>query len=99
MIDFSSHEQLPLGGARGRIAHQLFGVIFSNRKFSSIDQNARFIFENGALEGKKGSWSVYYNFDQYVDEPKNRSGEGIGIFGRFGASDGNPNFMQFFYSF
>ncbi len=24
--------------------------------------------------------------------------KGIGIFGRFGASDGNPNFMQFFYS-
>ena len=24
--------------------------------------------------------------------------EGIGIFGRFGASDGNPNFMHFFYS-
>jgi porin len=82
----------------GLTGHQLFGAIFSNRKFSSIDQNARFIFENGALEGKRGSWSVYYNFDQYVYEPEKGSGEGIGIFGRFGASDGNPNFMHFFYS-
>jgi porin len=82
----------------GLTGHQLFGATFSNRKFSSIDQNARFIFENGALEGKKGSWNVYYNFDQYVYEPKKGSGEGIGIFGRFGASDGNPNFMHFFYS-
>ena len=82
----------------GRTGHQLFGASFSNRKFNSIDQNARFIFENGALEGKKGSWNVYYNFDQYFYEPKKGSGEGIGIFGRFGASDGNPNFMQFFYS-
>ena len=82
----------------GLTGHQLFGAIFSNREFSSIDQNARFIFENGALEGKKGSWNVYYNFDQYVYEPKKGSGEGIGIFGRFGASDGNPNFMHFFYS-
>src|SRR5262249_35609680 len=39
----------------GLTGHQLFGFTFSNRKFTSIDQDARFIFENGALEGKKGS--------------------------------------------
>ncbi len=85
-------------GFFGRTGHQLFGASFSNKKFTSIDQNARFIFENGGLEGKKGSWNVYYNFDQYLYEPKKGSGEGIGVFGRFGASDGNPNFMHFFYS-
>jgi porin len=82
----------------GLTGHQLFGATFSNRKFTSIDQNARFIFENGQLEGKKGSWNVYYNFDQYLYESQKGSGEGIGVFGRFGASDGNPNFMHFFYS-
>jgi porin len=82
----------------GLTGHQLFGAVFSNRNFSSLDQNARFIFENGAFEGKKGSWNIYYNFDQYLYEPKKGSGEGIGVFGRFGASDGNPNFMHFFYS-
>ena len=82
----------------GLTGHQLFGAAFSNRKFSSIDQNARFVFENGAFEGKKGSWNIHYNFDQYFYEPKKGSGEGIGVFGRFGASDGNPNFMQYFYS-
>jgi len=82
----------------GRTGHQLFGFVFSNRKFTSLDQNARFIFENGAFETKKGSWNIHYNFDQYLYEPKKGSGEGIGIFGRFGASDGNPNFMHFFYS-
>ena len=56
----------------GLTGHQLFGAIFSNRKFSSIDQNARFIFENGDVEGKKGSWNVYYNFDQYLYEPEER---------------------------
>jgi porin len=50
------------------------------------------------LEGKKGSWNVYYNFDQYLYEPKKEAGEGFGLFGRFGASDGNPNFMHYFYS-
>jgi porin len=82
----------------GFTGHQLFGATFSNRKFTSIDQNARFIFENGAFDGKKGSWNVYYNFDQYLYEPKKGSGEGIGVFGRFGASDGDPNFMHYFYS-
>jgi len=82
----------------GLTGHQLFGAAFSNRNFTSIDQNARFVFENGAFEGKKGSWNIHYNFDQYLYEPKKGSGEGIGIFGRFGASDGNPNFVHFFYS-
>ena len=75
--------------------HQLLGATYSNRKFTAIDQNARFIFEHGAFEAKKGSWSVYYNFDQYLHGPKKGSGEGIGLFARFGASDGNPNFMHF----
>ncbi|HVO95266.1 MAG TPA: carbohydrate porin [Terriglobales bacterium] len=82
----------------GLTGHQLFGAAFSNRKFSSIDQNARFVFENGAFEEKKGSWNLYYNFDQYLYEPKKGSGEGIGVFARLGASDGDPNFMHFFYS-
>jgi porin len=82
----------------GLTGHQLLGATYSNRKFRSIDQNARFIFENGAFEEEKGSWNVYYNFDQYFYEPKKASGEGIGVFGRFGASDGDTNFMHFFYS-
>jgi porin len=82
----------------GLTGHQLFGVTFSNRKYTSVDQGARIIIENRRLEGKKGSWSIHYNFDQYLYEPKKGSGRGVGIFGRFGASDGNPNFMQFFYS-
>ena len=82
----------------GLSGHQLLGATYSNKKFISIDQNARFIFENGALEDNKGSWNVYYNFDQFLYEPKKSSGEGVGVFGRFGASDGDPNFMHFFYS-
>jgi len=82
----------------GLTGHQLFGAAFSNRKFTSLDQSLRFIVENRALEGKKGSWNVWYNFDQYFYEPKKGSGQGVGIFGRFGASDGNPNPIHFFYS-
>ena len=41
---------------------------------------------------------MYYNFDQYVYETEKGSGRGVGLFGRFGASEGDPNFMQYFYS-
>jgi porin len=82
----------------GLTGHQLFGYSFSNRDFTSIDQRFDNIIENQQLAGTTHSWNIYYNFDQYLYEPKKGSGEGIGIFGRFGASDGNPNFMHFFYS-
>ena len=36
------------------------------------------------------------NFDQYLWEPT--EGKGFGIYGRFAASDGNPNFIHYFYS-
>jgi porin len=82
----------------GLTGHQLFGAAYSNKEYASIDQNARIIIESGEIEKKKGSWNIHYNFDQYLYEPKKGSGQGIGIFGRFGASDGNPNFMHYFYS-
>ena len=83
----------------GLTGHQLFGTTFSNKKFTSIDQRLASIIETRALSGKKGSWNIYYNFDQYLYEPKKGADRGIGIFGRLGVSDGNPNFMKFFSSF
>jgi porin len=79
--------------------HQLFGTTFSNKKFTSIDQRLGSIAETRALDGKKGSWNLYYNFDQYLYEPKKGADRGVGLFGRLGVSDGSPNFMKFFGSF
>ena len=80
----------------GMTGHQLMGATYSARNFSSLDQSMRFIIENRTIEQKDNSWSFHYNFDQYLYEPK--KGQGIGIFGRFGASDGNPNPVHYFYS-
>jgi len=55
--------------------------------------------ENSALRAEKGSWNLFYNFDQYLYEPKKGVDRGVGLFGRLGVSDGNPNFMKFFSSF
>ncbi len=80
--------------------HQLFGTTFSNKKFTSIDQRLdRDVIANQNLQGKKGSWNIHYNFDQYLYQPKKDTDQGIGIFMRLGVADGNPNFMKFFSSF
>jgi len=101
--DLHSNQLSFVGEARmrtnffGLTGHQLIGGGYSNKTFTSLDQ--RIFVENRTIEEQKGSWNVYYNFDQYLYEPKKGSGQGIGIFGRFGASDGNPNPMHFFFSF
>jgi porin len=83
----------------GLTGHQLIGGGYSNKTFTSLDQSLRFFIENRDIEKQDGSWMVYYNFDQYLYEPKKGSGQGLGIFGRVGASDGNPNPMHYFFSF
>ena len=44
------------------------------------------------------SGSLYYNFDQYVYREKADPEQGIGLFGRFGWSNGEANPIAQFYS-
>jgi porin len=82
----------------GLTGHQLIGATYSTKDFRSLDQNLRIVLEDRSIQQKDGSWSLYYNFDQYLYEEKKGSGQGFGVFGRFGASDGNPNPVHYFYS-
>ena len=82
----------------GLTGHQLIGGGYSNKSFTSLSQSLRFFVENRAIDKVDGSWSFFYNFDQYLYEPKKGSGQGLGVFGRFGISDGNPNPIRAFYS-
>ena len=41
---------------------------------------------------------MWYSFDQYLWQTRSDPKRGIGIFFTFGASDGNPNPIQYFYS-
>ena len=74
--------------------HQLFGAIWSTRTLLSLDQDPF-----PPLDFDDRSWSVYYNFDQNVYEAGDGSGQAIGVFGRVGVSDGNPNPVEWFGSF
>jgi porin len=50
------------------------------------------------LNLKSDTWSVYYNFDQYLWHPGGDQTRGLGVFFRFGMSDGNPNPIKYAYN-
>ena len=82
----------------GLTGHQLVGGLYSNKEYTSIDQRIGFVIENRALVKRNGTWAMFYNFDQFLYETDKHSGRGVGLFGRFGASEANPNPTQYFYS-
>jgi porin len=82
----------------GLTGHQLVGALYSNKEYTSVDQRLGFVIENRALKKKDDTWSVFYNFDQFLYETDKRAGNGVGLFGRFGASEGDPVPEQYFYS-
>jgi len=49
------------------------------------------------LNRKDNTWVVSYAFDQYLWQPEGDSKRGIGLFFNFGATDGNPNPIQYSY--
>jgi porin len=46
---------------------------------------------------KNSSWSMNYTFDQYFWHPDGNPNHEVGIFFAFGASDGNPDPIQYAY--
>jgi len=86
--------------------HQLVGATYSNKQYTSLDQRIEFdpirhalgLSQANSIAKHDGSWAVFYNFDQFLYETDKAAGHGVGLFARFGASDGNPNLMQYFYS-
>ncbi len=50
-----------------------------------------------AANKKNSTWTVVYSFDQYFWQPDDDPKRGIGLFFSFGATDGNPNPIQYSY--
>jgi len=82
----------------GLTGHQSLGAFYSNKDYTSIDQRLGFVIRNRAIVKKDGTWALFYNFDQFLYETDKNAGRGVGLFGRFGASAGNPIPVQYFYS-
>jgi len=94
----------------GMPGHQLVGFVYSDKSFLHANQDPRAGIDFGrglagglsklvrAFERESGSWAFVYNFDQYVYMESEDPSQGIGLFGRFGISDGNANPIHSFYS-
>jgi porin len=78
--------------------HHALGAFYSNAEYNSVDERLDFVIENRALVNKRDTWAVFYNFDQFLYETDKDAGHGVGLFGRFGASEGNPNPARYVFS-
>jgi len=79
-----------------KTGHQDVIYLHSNKEKTSINQILSLDPGTRLLATKPNSWMFSCNFDQYLWEPE--EGKGFGIFGRFAVSDGDPNFVHYFYS-
>ncbi|MHC5108952.1 MAG: carbohydrate porin [Planctomycetota bacterium] len=92
----------------GLSGHQRFGFAFSNRDRTVLNQDLRVggpIRNISSLvrflndpENQTDDWAFYYNFDQFIYVEEEDFTQGIGLFGRFGWSDGEVNPIETFYS-
>lgn len=82
----------------GLTGHQLVGAVWSSREFTGLNQDPRVLLPNVQATKKEGSWSAYWNFDQYLIEDPRRPGRGWGVFARAGLADKETNPIHWFLS-
>ena len=83
----------------GRNGTQMFAGTWSSKEFVSLDQSGRIDFPDIPISTVNGSWSLLWNFDQFLWQDPCDSTRGWGVFGRAGLSDGNPNAIKWSLSF
>ena len=83
----------------GKPGHQLIGATWNSRDYVSLGQDPRIILPNVAINETNGSWSAYWNFDQYLKTQRCDPSKGWGVFGRAGIADDSANPIEYFLSF
>lgn len=86
----------------GLVGHQRIGYGYSNKTYQKLEIDPRTNFPPGSTlpETQEGDTGIiWYNFDQYLHAEADDPTQGVGVFGRFGYSDGTINSIQRFYSF
>ncbi len=95
----SAQLRVPVSVA-GLPGHQLIGGTWNSRDYVSLGQDPRIILPDVPIAQQSGSWSLFWNFDQYVyvDETAEEL-RGWGVFGRAGVADDRTNPLASFLSF
>ena len=79
--------------------HQLLGGTWSSRDYVALGQDPRIVLPNVPIQRTDGSWSLYWNFDQYLKVYSSDPLRGWGVFGRAGIGDDKANPISWFLSF
>ena len=93
----------------GLPGHQRVGWTWSDKVKTQLGQNPRQLvaelirYKLGLgpapqLEEVGSDWALFYDFDQYLYVVPGSKDRGIGLFGRFGVTDGRANPVGSFYS-
>jgi len=77
-----------IGGLSG---HQGFVALYSTEKGNAPDTSDGILLPQISSGIKNTRYYFAYTFDQYLYQSKENPKEGVGLFGQFGISDGNPN--------
>jgi porin len=75
----------------GQPGHHLLGGTWNSREFLNLAQDPRIILPAVPAERAGSSWSVYWNFDQYLFTDSRDPSRGWGLFGRAGLADKHTN--------
>jgi len=78
--------------------HQLFGATWNNRTYTSLS-DSYIDYPNVVIVPTQGSWSLFWNFDQYLVVDADDPTHGWGTFGRAGIADDNTSLISWFLSF
>lgn len=78
--------------------HQLFGGTWNNRTYNSLGE-AYIEYPNITIPTTRGSWCLFWNFDQYLVVEPGDSLRGWGPFGRAGIADDGTSPLAWFLSF
>ncbi|MCE9556632.1 MAG: carbohydrate porin, partial [Planctomycetes bacterium] len=81
-----------------RPGHQLLGGTWNNRTYNSIG-DAYAQYPNIIIPTERGSWSLFWNCDQYLVVDSEDPLRGWGVFGRAGVADDGTNPLGWFLSF
>ena len=82
----------------GKPGHQLFAGTWNSRDFTALDQDPRIILPNVPIAKQSGSWSLYWNCDQYLITDAANPKRGWGYFARAGIADQGTNPVGYFLS-
>lgn len=82
----------------GKLGHQLWGATYSTRDYVGLDQDPRIVLPDVPIQRRSGSWSAYWNMDQYLVWDAAEPSRGWGFFGRAGVADDQTNPIAYFLS-